>query len=442
LIRRSAFLVTMAALAWAVGMAPGCAHVEAPPGGAADSIAPVLVSTRPDTMAMLQGFVGAVEFEFDEALSEEGLEEAVTLSPRLGPVSVGLDGRRLRVKPRRGWRPGIIYQVEVAAGLQDRFSNRRREPVRLVFSTGPAIPDTRAGGVVTDRLTGQPSTEARVDAVRLADSLVYSTRTDSTGGFVFRQIPEGEYRLRAYKDNNRNQRLDAFEPRDSAAVTLVVGQAPTAQLAILPRDTTPPTVRSARMTGGWVEVRFDDYLDPEQPLSVDQVLLIGPDGAAVPLRAVRIGVPEEARDTGDAVADSTRPAGQPPARDTARADTARPRGPLPSQSLSAQPGAELIPDTIYTVRVRDVRNVNGLVGGGEAPLRPPRPPPPPAPDSVPADSAAADSAAADSAAADTDVAAPPAAQPPPPTPPPAPGTGRAMGSRPMPAVRPRPQPGG
>ncbi|HEU0299508.1 MAG TPA: Ig-like domain-containing protein, partial [Longimicrobium sp.] len=376
MIRRLALLSTLAALAWAMATAPGCAHVEAPSGGPADSAAPALVSTRPDTMAMLQGLVGAVEFEFDEALSEQGLEEAVTVSPRLGPVSVGLDGRRIRVKPRRGWRPGIIYQVEVAAGLQDRFSNRRREPVRLVFSTGPAIPDTRAGGVVTDRLTGQPPTEARVDAMRLADSLVYSTRTDSTGGFVFRQIPEGEYRLRAYKDNNRNQRPDSFEPRDSATVTLAVGQAPTAQLAVLLPDTTPPTVRSARMAAGWVEVRFDDYLDPGQPLSVDQVLLIGPDGAAVPLSAVRIGAPE-VRDSGAVAVDSTRPAGQPPARDSAAADTARPRGPLPSQSLSAQPAAELVPDTIYTVRVRDVRNVNGLVGGGEAPLRPPRPEPPP-----------------------------------------------------------------
>ncbi|HEX2077673.1 MAG TPA: Ig-like domain-containing protein [Longimicrobium sp.] len=434
MIRRLALASAVAALAWAMSLAPGCAHVEAPPGGAADSVAPVLLSTRPDTMAMLQGWVGPVVLEFDEALSEEGLQEAVTVSPRLGPVSVGLDGREIRVKPRRGWRPGIIYQVEVAAGLQDRFSNRRTEPVRLVFSTGPAIPDTRAGGVVTDRLTGQPSTEARVDAVRLADSLIYSTRTDSTGGFVFRQIPEGEYRLRAYRDNNRNQRPDPFEPRDSATVTLAVGQAPTAQLAVLLPDTTPPAVRSARMANGWVEVRFDDYLDPEQPLSVDQVLLIGPDGAAVPLREVRIGVPAEARDTGVTAADSTR-AGQ-PARDTAGADTARPRGPLPSQSLSAQPAAELIPDTIYTVRVRDVRNVNGLVGGGEAPLRPPRPEPPPrqpAPDSVPADSAAVDSVAADSAA-------PPAPPAPPSAPPP--GNPRAMGSRAMAAVRPRPGPGG
>ena len=43
---------------------------------------------------------------------------------------------------------------------------------------------------------------------------------------------------------------------------------------------------------------------------------------------------------------------------------------------------ELIADTTYVVRVQGVRNINGLVGGGEARLRTPRPPPPPGPDSA------------------------------------------------------------
>jgi hypothetical protein len=433
LIRRLALGGVMLLAAAALAGAPGCAHIEAPTGGPVDSIAPVLISIRPDTNAVLERWVGPVVFEFDEALSEEGVEDAVTLSPRLGPVAVDKEGREIRVKPRRGWRPGILYQVEVAGGLEDRFNNRRTEPIRLVFSTGPAIPDTRASGTVTERITGLASVQARVDALRLSDSLVYSTAADSSGRFTFRQIPEGEYRVVAYRDNNRNRRVDRFEPRDSAAMTIAVGQEPTARLAILLPDTTPPRPGSARMTSGWVEVRFDDYLDPEQPLSTDQVQVIGPDGAAVALAEIRVGAPPQVRDT--ARGDSVPPAaGQPPrpaqrdtaGRDTAGADTV-PRAPLPSQSLFARPAGELLPDTIYTVRVRDVRNVNGLTGGGEVPLRTPRPAPPPRQE-TPADSAAADDDAdADSAGADS-VASPPAGQPPAPTPapPPARGASRAV----------------
>jgi Carboxypeptidase regulatory-like domain/Bacterial Ig-like domain len=424
------------AAAAATLLAAACAHVEAPTGGPVDSIAPTLISTRPDTNAVLNGWTGPAVFVFSEGLSEQGVDEAVTLSPRRGPVAVDKEGDEIRVQPRRGWQPNTIYQVEIAPGLKDRFNNAVRTPSRLVFSTGPAIPDTRATGVVTDRVTGSPSVQARVDATRLADSLVYSTTADSAGRYTFRQVPEGEYRVIGYRDANRNFRVDAFEQRDTAVVTIAAGQTPVADLALLPNDTTGPVAGSARMTSGWIEIRFDDYLDPDQAVSPEQVSVVGPDGACVAISEVRIGPPPEARDTADeAEADSARPAaGQPPAgrpgavqpgarpaADTAGADTTPPRGPLPSQALFARPAAELLPDTLYTVRVRDVRNVNGLVGGGEVPLRTPRPPPP----------ARADSAAAppDSAApavpppVPADSAAPAPAAPPtaPPTTPP-PGT--------------------
>ena len=393
-------------------LSAACAHIEAPTGGPVDSIAPRLVVTRPDTNAVLERWLGPVVFAFDEELSEEGVDEAVTLSPRRGPVSVDKEGDEIRVRPRRGWEPGLIYQVEVAPGIRDRFNNPTETAVRLVFTTGPPIPATRATGAVRDRVTGEPSQQARVDALRIADSLVYSTQTDSAGRYFFTQVPEGEYRVIGYRDTNKNRRVDSYEQRDTAVLNLVAGQASTADLALLPNDTTGPTVGSARMAEGWIEVRFDDYLDPEQPLSPQQVVVIGPDSAAVAIAEVRIGPPPRV-DTAGAARDSMPPEA-PPAGvqrpDSARADTTS-RGPLPSQSLFARPGVELIPDTVYRVRVSNVRNVNGLVGGGEAPLRTPRPPPPPAPAdtaavdtvAVPPDSAAP--ALADSAAAPVDSAA-------------------------------------
>lgn len=395
-------LTRWACMAAAVLLSAACARIEPPTGGPVDSIAPILLTTRPDSGAIVPGWTGPAIFVYDDGLSEQGVEEAVTLSPRRGPVAVDKEGDEIRVRPRRGWAPGLIYQVEVAPGLRDRFNNVIREPARLVFSTGPPIPDTRAAGRVTDRITGAPSLQARVDALRLSDSLVYSTLTDSAGRYTLAQVPEGEYRVTAYRDANRNLRVDPFEQRDTVVLVLVAADTRSADLALLPNDTTPPVAGSARMTDGWIEVRFDDYLDPDQPLSPEQVTVVGPDSAAVAIAEVRVGAPPAARDT--AGADSAglepgpgarrpgdaRPApDSPAAADSARADTVPPAGPLPAQSLFARPAVLLVPDTTYVVRVRDVRNINGLVGGGEAPLRTPAPPPPPAP----ADTAAADSAA-------------------------------------------------
>jgi Carboxypeptidase regulatory-like domain len=413
LIRRFRWIAGAAA----VLLSAACANVQPPTGGPVDSIAPRLVATRPDTNAVLERWSGPVIFVFDEELSEEGVQDVVTLSPRRGPVAVDKEGDEIRVIPRRGWETGIIYQVEVAPGLRDRFNNPVRTPSRLVFTTGPPIPDTRATGIVTDRVTGSPSTQARVDAIRIADSLVYSTQTDSAGRYLLAQVPEGEYRVIGYRDTNKNRRVDSYEQRDTALITLVAGQAPGADLALLPNDTTGPVVGSARpAAGGWIEVRFDDYLDPDQTVSTQQVQVVGPDSAAVAIAEVRIGEPprvDSAAVAGDSTPEAPRPAGAARA-DSARADSVQ-RGPLPSQSLFVRTEGALIADTIYSVRVQGVRNVNGLVGGGTAPLRTLRPPPPPAPPTR-ADSAAAepDSAAVappDSAGAGrTASASPPAAR--------------------------------
>ena len=78
MIRRLALGGAMLLAAAGLAGAPGCAHIEAPTGGPVDSIAPVLISIRPDTNAVLERWVGPVVFEFDEALLEEGVQEAVT----------------------------------------------------------------------------------------------------------------------------------------------------------------------------------------------------------------------------------------------------------------------------------------------------------------------------------------------------------------------------
>ncbi|HEX8393045.1 MAG TPA: Ig-like domain-containing protein, partial [Longimicrobium sp.] len=286
MIRASARLAAAAA----VLAGAACATIQAPPGGPEDKQAPQLVAARPDTNAILTSWRGPVVFAFDESLSEAGVDSSVSLSPVRGGVDVDQDGGEIRVQPKRGWQPGQIYQVEVAPGIRDRFGNIRKEGIRLVFSTGPAIPNTEASGVVTERTTGNPA-RVRVDAVRTTDSLTYTTQTDSAGAFRFRQVPEGEYRVTAYRDANRNNRTDVFEARDTARFTLAAGAAPTARLAILLPDSTPPRSGSAAVSAeggpaGWVEVRFDDYLDAAQTVTPAQVSIVGPDSLPVAIAEV------------------------------------------------------------------------------------------------------------------------------------------------------------
>jgi hypothetical protein len=328
---------------------------------------------RPESLAVVPQLREPVVFVFERRLSERGLDDAVLVSPRTSAVVVGHRGRELRVGLRSGWQPGQIYQITVLPGIQDLWNNRFNETVTHVFSTGPEIPETRLEGAAIDRITGQPEVNIRVEAIRAADSLVYATRTDSAGSFVLARVPEGEYQVRAFRDLNRNRALDPFEPRDTTSATVVAGDTVPLQLSVVMPDTTPPEVQSARLPQALIEVEFDDFLDPEQPLTPGQVRIVDPQAALVPVGRLAIGElpPQPNGEAEDEVAPA------PPAAMPAPApERPAPRARLPAQRLIVEPATPLAPETEYRIVVEGIRNVVGLVGGGEATFTTPAAPPP------------------------------------------------------------------
>jgi hypothetical protein len=346
--------------------ATACAQMDPPPGGPEDRSPPTVVAVAPDSLAVVPGWNDPVVVTFSERISERQVEESVMVSPRTSPVAVDRGSREIRVSLRRGWEPGQIYHVSIRPEIQDLFNNRVTDPVHLVFSTGPAIPQTRLSGIVLDRITGEPEEDARVEAIRRADSLVYAVPSDSAGRFVIDHIPEGEYLLRAYPDPNRNRLLDAFEKRDSTALSVTVADAASAELSLVLPDTTPPQLLSAAADAERrVELRFDDYLDPTQPVDSTTVSVIGPDGAPVAISSVTVGRPDE----------------EP-------ADTAAGAPALPARELVAQlaEGVELVPEGGYRVAATGIRNVVGLTADVEGEFTAPEPPPPPEPEPAQPDS--------------------------------------------------------
>jgi hypothetical protein len=345
-----------------LALAAGCAHVEAPPGGAEDREPPRLLVTRPDSLTVVRDLASPVILVFDERVSERGIEQAVLVSPRTSMVRVDHRRDEIRVSLRQGWVPGVIYHITVLPEIQDLFGNRRGEPVRFVFSTGPEIPETRLTGSVTDRLTGRSEANVRVEAIRRADSLVYSIPSDSAGRFVFERIPEGEYRVRAFQDMNRNRALDEFEPRDTAFATVVAADTHDLALSILLPDTTPPQIASVSVVNDNVEVRFDDHLDPEQDLTPERVNITAADGQVVPIAAIGVGgLPIEVAAPTEPVAIEPPPERAPAVQPSPAAVT------LPSQTLVIRvvDRATLRPGVEYRVVVRGARNVNGLVADAE-----------------------------------------------------------------------------
>jgi hypothetical protein len=321
-----------------------CANIEAPPGGPEDILPPTILTTRPDPDAIVPGYNGPVVFVFDERISERGIEEAVMVSPRTSPVEVRHGRDEVRISLRRGWEPGHIYQVTLQAAIYDLFGNILPTVERLVFSTGPAIPDTRGSGTVIDRVTGRRESNIRVEAIRLADSLVYAVATDTAGAFVLDRFPPGEYQVRAYQDVNRNRSLEVFESRDSAFVEVLEGDPFEVAFRIVAPDSTPPQASSATLRQSRIEIDFDDYLDPEQTIDDDRVSVVAPTGVAVPIEGVFVGTGARIfppRAPGDSLPDRPFPAAQ-------------------TLVVQLPDSVELEPDAEYVVTLEGILNVNGL----------------------------------------------------------------------------------
>lgn len=344
-------------------LAAGCARVEPPPGGPEDRLPPQVVETVPDTASIVPGLRDAVVFRFSERISETGVEDAVIVSPRTSPVSIDRGRSEIRVSLREGWQPDVIYQITLRSEIRDLFNNALASPYRLIFSTGPAIPETRLSGRVTDRITGAAEANLRVEAIRTADSLVYAVATDTAGRFELDRIPPGSYRVRAFDDVNRNRVLNDYEARDTVDVEIAVDAPAEAILAILEPDSTGAVIRSIAERDGFLVVEFDDYLDPAQTFSSEQVGVFAPNGDEGVVAAVSIGESPAATDSVPS---------DPPAQ--------------PSQALTVEMSEDtpLLPGEGYRLIITDVRNIHGLTADVDEPfdIEAPPDPPPAEPDSV------------------------------------------------------------
>jgi hypothetical protein len=340
------------AVAAAALLLPGCASVQAPPGGPEDRVPPQLVTSRPAADAVVEEWGSPVVLVFDERLSERGIDQAVEVSPRTSGVVVRHSGDELRVSLREGWRPGIVYHLRVLPGLRDLFGNETTSPIRLVFSTGPQIADTRLAGRAVGRTDLEPMPDLRVEAILAADSLVYATSTDSAGRFMIANLPEGDYLVRSFDDLNRNRALDGFEPRDTARATLAVGEPVDLELSVVLPDSTAPRVATATLDGRVVTLTFDDFLDPARDVPRGDVEVRGSAGVAVPVSRVSVG------------------------RLAAEGDTATAGPPLPSRELliELEEGVELRAGAEYTATVRGITNIAGLAADVVATFTPPAEP--------------------------------------------------------------------
>jgi hypothetical protein len=361
-----------------------CARMEPPPGGPPDASAPQLVSTTPDTFAVVPDFDGDVEFRFDEVISEGGspntgagtgdLEKLVILSPTTEFPKVRWRRNRITVRPDEGWVRDRVYRVELLPGVIDLRQNRATSGAVITFTTGAPRPDKMFEGTVVDWTSARPAPQALVVALKMPDSLPYRGIADSSGRFSLGPLPAGDYVLSGVLDENRNHQADPREAFDS--VRVAPGKEKGLELWAFVHDTTPPRIRAVNSTDSVsASVEFTQPLDPRQRLQVSAVRVsLLPDSTPVRVRSI---LPRPVDDSLNAKrptardslpADTSAVAPQAPARPGARAPVRRTEEvklttrPALSDQLVVRPVEPWRPGGRYFFEIRGVRNVTGVAG--------------------------------------------------------------------------------
>jgi hypothetical protein len=271
---RARLAVTLTMLALAVG----CASEGLPPGGPIDKTPPVLLVVSPESGSLHVAGKQVVTFRFDEVIAERtrsgaSLEQAVVVSPTEGAVSVDWHRTYITIRNHKGWRPDVAYTVTVLPGLADLVGNATKNPLQTVFSTGTVIPTGQVSGVAFDWVAQRVASGARIEAMTGKDTVLkFTAVTDSTGRFVMPTLPPGPLQLRAYVDQNRNQKLDARELWDSSSVSLA--DTASHEFYLFAHDTLGPSISDVTpIDSVTLRVRFDRPLSPSAPLAASQFSL-------------------------------------------------------------------------------------------------------------------------------------------------------------------------
>lgn len=362
----------------AVVLLLGCARASAPPGGPPDELPPFLVTTSPDTFAVLEAWEGPVVFGFSERISERpaagSWTDAVTISPESGEVQVRHRSQSLEIRPEGGFAPGRVYRVSLKPVVRDLFNNVMLDPFELVFSTGPEFDQAVLAGLVWDRITGEGLRDHRVQAVAASDtSLVHVASSDSTGIFTLRYLPPGEFTVTAFLDRNRNRSLDSTEARGVERAGLTATDTLVLSIPVLAPDTTPAVLAAADLADSvTIRMTFDDALNPEAPTDdVEWTLLREADsipiflGRGIYHPAALDSLLEADREAAGQTAPAE--AARPPAGRTGGSQprTTTPDGrPLPGRTLFLPLSTPLPPGQAYLLEVEQVTNLNGVAGGG------------------------------------------------------------------------------
>ncbi len=192
-----------------------CASTGYPTGGPRDEDPPYLTSSVPTENSL--NFKGdKIRLEFNELIEVSDIFQKLMVSPPVNeqPV-VSARGSAILVEFNEELQPNTTYTIDFADAIKDLNEGNILEDFRFSFSTGEIIDSFQISGHLYDAEDLSPVGGALVmvhsnhsDTAFKKMVPVRLTKSNSQGYFSIQNLAQGEYRLYALEDANRNFKFD------------------------------------------------------------------------------------------------------------------------------------------------------------------------------------------------------------------------------------------
>ena len=245
----------------AVLLMVACAEVAPPPGGEEDKVSPFLVSSFPANGAINVETGNRAILYFSERIVKPRNGVGVFISPRAAEApKLKWKSDHIIVEFADSFTVDQTYIISVSSDITDLRNNRLDSSLVVAFSTGATIDSGSIAGIVEQGnalkggvLVGLYEPAVFDDTMPL-DSIYprYLSQSNNSGQFSFQYLPPTEYRMVAFMDKSRDERLnpdfESFGVPDRSVDLSDKLSLENLRLPLTSADTTTPAILSAVYT--------------------------------------------------------------------------------------------------------------------------------------------------------------------------------------------------
>ena len=202
-------------------MLGSCAQVVAPTGGNKDEIPPKVIRTYPANKTT-HFSAPKIFIQFDEFIILNSPNDQIIISPPLeAKPEYSIDHKRLVIDLKgQSLKKNVTYTINFGNAVGDLHENNLVQNLTYVFGTGAVLDSMKIVGKCLEAFNNQPvkkqlvglyRIDGFVDSVLYKEKPIYFTRCKLDGSFEINNIPDSNYKVVSFNDENNNLKYNQNE---------------------------------------------------------------------------------------------------------------------------------------------------------------------------------------------------------------------------------------